>query len=351
MLIVIFFLVCVVVASFCVVMAVFAEWFGWIPLQLIHDVVFWCLKITLEYARRVAKLPLEKLLAVATAAALLHSLVVTGMPMWMVQQLRGESAILRWTLRTPLRGVIDRLVQLRYENKFLRFVCGVVEFCAQLCLMAVGLVARIVSDPAVSRMVTSSLLIPLWAAIGLWLAMPTAVMPVLRAVVPAGWLDLEGSGGEKEQLVIATALLGAVLGGVYILLMHFKPTVAAWLAGTPPPLHFLVGLTAALLVALVFSGMYADGNTRQAMVVPGHHPTDLASMLEAEDAAKPKVPDVRTAHVSALLVCLSVACSMHIALPVLNRKHYARLWLLDSAMRPSLASAVLTVKAAKDTTG
>ena len=50
---------------------------------------------------------------------------------------------------------------------------------------------------------------------------------------------------------------------------------------------------------------------------------------------------------SALAVALFVAVGLHLMLPIVNRKHFARLWLLDAAAHQSLSAALAIPSKAK----
>jgi hypothetical protein len=305
---------------------------GWIPGWLITAPVGWAFGVAVRAATVVARWPVRVLVLFASIACGAHSLVMMGLPLPVLHLLRGENAIKRWLLTTRYRRTIDRLNKRKLNMRWIRWVCAVVEFFAKLALMALRIVMQMAFDPAVSRMALTTLLLPLLAAIVMWGAMPTLVMPALVLVVPDGWIEKDGTGADKEQIVYVSAALLVGVGGTFVLLNHFAPALAAWAAGKPPPAHYLAGLAAAVFASLLFAGIYADGNTKQAMLKDTE--TDLDKLIAPDVSA----PDTSAVHLSALAVALAVACVVHLTLPIINRKHFARLWLLGAADKPNLFS-------------
>lgn len=311
----------------------------WQP-DILTDTIEWTIGVTLPVAKWVAGLPLELMTALATVMCIVHTLVLTGLSLELTQMLRGESLIVNLFLKyaTPsTRKRIDQLSLMLLERKWTRYLVYLVDGIAKLVLSGVIIVMRTILDPAVSRLMLTGVLLPILMAVTLWAIMPGVVMPVLKYFIPDGWMAKDGIGERSMQIVYVTIAMGVVICGGYIVLMHATPGMAAWLAGKAPPMNFLIGITCGLFAAMSFSAIYVDGNTQQRMVqAPPSPGGDLG----------PSAPDARPAHLAALTVSLFVAMAVHLILPILNRKQFARLWLLGLAPRATLSSAVSSVSLA-----
>lgn len=330
----IYIVILVVLILLASLMVVFAS-LCWQP-ELMMDTVDWTIGVALPIAKWFAGLSLEMLVIVATILCLLHTLILTGLSLELTQMLRGESMLVRLLLKyakPSLRKRIDRFSLMLLERKWTRYLVYLVDGVAKLALSGVIIVVRTVSDPMVSRLLITGVLLPLLMAITIWACMPGIVMPVFKKIIPDGWIPKDGPGEQSMQVVYVTVALGVAVCGGYVALMHLTPGMAAWYAGKAPPLHFLIGLTGGLFAAMSFAAIYVDGNTRQRMLQAPPHAGDPG----------PSAPDARPAHLAALTIALFVSMAVHLILPILNRKQFALLWLLGLAPRATLSSAAASV--------
>lgn len=305
--------------------------------NMFSDVVGWTVGVALPFAQWFARLPVELLTYSLTGLCILHSLVLMGLPLEWTQIMRGESFMVHLLFKYSYRKTrkrIDQIALMMLERKWVRYLVYLVDGIGKLALSFVVIIIRTLTDPAVSRLFVTGVMLPLLMAITMWAFMPSFIMPVLKALVPDGWIAKEGTGERSQQVVYVTVALSVLICGGFILMMHTAPAFAAWYAGKTPPLNFLIGVSAGIFSALVFSGIFVDGNTRQ-------------SMIQANQAgdSEPSAPDPGPAHMSALAVSLFVAMAIHLILPQLNRKQYARMWLLGLAPRGTFSAAVSSIKA------
>jgi hypothetical protein len=310
----------------------------------------------------------EVVAAVLLVACALHSLLLSFFPAKATHWLRSDG-LTRFALTTGWAPKLDAAMFRIRQHPALALILKAVELATRLALLPVSIGARIALDPQNSRLCVACLFAPVAVAVVLWAAIDAFLEPLVERFVPPGFLDSPGSGRNKEKIVWVSAGVLAIVGGGYEVARRWvAPDLAKWfVGGRTHPLAFQWGLGAAVGAALVLAGLHLDGNL---VAGPTCDLQDGASVCkEGEAPGQPLVPSPvpqtpelakenalmdqsiasqkslgvatelppsplanlqpREVHVGALLVACAAVATLHVGLPVFNRREYAYLKLFS----------------------